>query len=157
MTVRASEGLRDYLLDTGSFKDAMDDGILEIYSGSEPTDPEDATTGTLLVQITDNSQAVGVGTGVDMAATASAGVLTKDLGQVWSGVVSITGKAGYYRLVEYADRNGTGGGSSTTALRVQGTIAEIGGDLNLVDDDITATNTLTINVFSVALPAVPVS
>lgn len=57
MTIRQSTGLRNYLQQNGSFRNAFSGGKLEIYSGSQPASANDAPTGTKLVVITDASGA----------------------------------------------------------------------------------------------------
>lgn len=57
MTLRVSTGLRDFLLDGGSLKDALQGGQLLIYSGAQPASADSAPTGTLLATITDSSAA----------------------------------------------------------------------------------------------------
>jgi hypothetical protein len=57
MPLRISTGLRNHLLSGGSLKQSLQGGRIEIYTGTQPTSPDDAATGTLLVTITDNSGA----------------------------------------------------------------------------------------------------
>src|SRR5689334_5422362 len=78
MTLRASSGLRDFLENGGSLKQAFQGGRLKIYSGSQPSSADAAPTGTLLATITDNSGAStaevrAVGT-VTLSGTASGSV-----------------------------------------------------------------------------------
>ncbi len=154
MTILVSTGLRNHMLDSGSFKSAMDDGILEIYdnSGGIPASPDDAVTGNLLFSITDNSQAIAPGNGLDFEAAATGDVLSKLAGQTWSGVCGIAGVTAYYRLVEYADRNGTGGGASTTAKRVQGIVGVAGADLNLSNLSYLVSDILAIAEYQIKFP-----
>lgn len=148
MTIKVSTGLRNSMLDTESFKASLDDGYMRIYGGAEPASADDAESATVLVDITDASQVLGAGTGIDFAASAAAGVLSKDGVQVWSGVISTGGTATHFRLLEQAD----GGGSSSTDKRVQGSIGTAGADLNLSSVALVATATQTIDAFSVTLP-----
>lgn len=55
MTLRLSTALRDFINAAGSFKGALQDGELKIYSGSQPPTADAAPTGTLLCTITKNS------------------------------------------------------------------------------------------------------
>lgn len=57
MTLRISTGLRNHLLSGGSLKDALNNGRIEIYSGSQPASADAAVSGTLLVTITKSSGA----------------------------------------------------------------------------------------------------
>lgn len=55
MAVRLSPALQNYLLAGGTLQRAFDGGRILIYSGSQPTTPNLAPTGTLLCTITNNS------------------------------------------------------------------------------------------------------
>lgn len=80
----------------------------------------------------------------------SGGTLAKRTGQTWSGVVANSGTAGYFRFeAAMADS----GGSSTTDIRLDGSVAASGGDLNLTSTSLTATATETITTFSPTEPA----
>lgn len=57
MTMRISTGLRNWLAQHGSFKQAFQNGKLEIYSGSQPATADAAATGTLLCTVTKSSGA----------------------------------------------------------------------------------------------------
>jgi hypothetical protein len=57
MTLRFSPALQNFIAETGSWKDAFDNGSLEIYSGAQPATPDLAPTGTLLAIITASSGA----------------------------------------------------------------------------------------------------
>lgn len=52
MTLRVSTGARTFMAGIGSFKDAFQDGRIEIYSGAQPLTADAAVTGTLLCTIT---------------------------------------------------------------------------------------------------------
>jgi hypothetical protein len=57
MTARFSAGLRNYVAQNGSYRNAMLGGVLRIYSGTQPSTAEAAPTGTLLATITDTAGA----------------------------------------------------------------------------------------------------
>lgn len=78
----------------------------------------------------------------------SSGAMPKTT-DVWSGVIAVSGVAGYFRLVQ-ADDDGT---LSTTQVRVQGAISTSGAELNLSNTSLVAATTLTIDSYSVSLPA----
>ena len=146
MAIKTSTGLRNAMLDTGSFKSIMDGGTVKIYSGAVPADADAALgSAVLLVPITNASTA----TGVTMAAAAVAGVLTKTVAEVWSGVNVATGMASFYRFVTAADT----GAASTTEKRVQGLCATAGSDMNMSDTTLTAAATHTQDFYSIALPS----
>jgi len=78
----------------------------------------------------------------------SSGAMSK-AAETWSGLIATTGVAGYFRLVEPED-DGT---FSTTQRRLQGTVSTSGAELNLSSTSLVAGTTLTIDTFSVSLPA----
>ena len=55
MALRFSPALTNFIADRGSWKDFLDNGSIEIYSGSQPATPDLAVTGTLGVTITNGS------------------------------------------------------------------------------------------------------
>jgi hypothetical protein len=57
MTLRLSTALRDFVNNHGSLKDALHDGEIRIYTGSQPATADTAPSGTLLCTITAASQA----------------------------------------------------------------------------------------------------
>jgi len=144
MTLKVSTGLRNKLLDTGSLATLMAGGLIKIYSGTPPTNADDATAGSLLCTISLNS----TGTGINMASTATGGVLAKSTSETWSGVVALSGAATYYRHVAASDT----GAASTTQARLQGEIAAAGSELNLSSTTLTSGATQTVDYYSVALP-----
>lgn len=57
MALRYSKGLRNFLNEGGSVKQALANGKLKIYTGTQPTAADDAVAGTLLATITLSSGA----------------------------------------------------------------------------------------------------
>src|SRR3990167_9378872 len=57
MALRLSTGLRNFMLQHGSLKDALQNGRMEVYTGTQPTTADSAATGTLLCPITKGSAA----------------------------------------------------------------------------------------------------
>ena len=144
MTLHVSTALRNKLLDTGSLKANMALGFIKIYSGVSPANADAAVTGVLLSTISNASTA----TGINLAAAASSGVITKLGTETWSGVNAAGGVAGYYRHVAPGDT----GVLSTTEARLQGDIATAGVELNLSSTTLTNGATQTIDFYSVQLP-----
>lgn len=75
MTLRLSSGLRNFLNETGSLKQALANGTIKVYDGSQPATADAATTGTLLCTYTVGS------------ASRTAEVLP-------TGVITLTGSSG---------------------------------------------------------------
>lgn len=147
MAIKASTGLRNYMLSGGSAKAGLDGGHINIYGGvAAPASGDAAVPGgaTLLCKITLNSTA----TGINFDTAAAAGVLAKAPAEIWSGVNAAGGSALWYRHVEAADD----GSESTTAKRIQGSIGTSGADLNLSNTTLTMGATQTIDNYSIALP-----
>jgi hypothetical protein len=144
MTVKSSTGLRNALLATSTLRTALSLGSILIYSGAAPTSPNDAATGTLLCTISNASTA----TGLTMEATAVDGILAKAPSEVWSGVNAAGGVAGYYRHVAVGDT----GVLSTTQVRIQGTVAVAGADMNFTSTTLANGATQTIDFYTVSLP-----
>jgi hypothetical protein len=134
----------------GAFRDIFKQGVLEIYSGSQPANADAAETGTKLIRITAASGAFVAGApsnGLQFAAPSS-GVIAKD-SAVWSGVGLADGTAGWWRLYDNAYVTG----SSSSAIRVDGNCATSGGDLNMASLTVTTGATTTIDSFSITQPA----
>lgn len=134
-----------------AFRDIFANGILEIYSGSQPADADTTESGTKLLRITATSAAVtpGVATNGLTFDAPSAGVLSKAAAQTWSGVALATGTAGWFRF--YTNMYHTGGG--TTKVRFDGSISTSGAQLNLSSVSIVEGATTTIDTFTVTLAA----
>jgi len=145
MTLQASTGLRNKILDTSSLKASLAGCVLKIFSGAPPATADAAQTGTLLTTISDNSTGATLTFG-----TASAGTLPKNASQVWSGVNAATGTAGYFRIVLLTGEDGT---SSTTQVRLQGLVGVAGSDVNMSSVNLTAAATQTMDAANITLPA----
>jgi hypothetical protein len=151
MALRLSTGLRDGLLGTDDFKGLFTDGVIRIYSGTQPTSADDAESGTLLCTITVGSGAFTAGAatnGLEFG-TPGSGTIAKSTSETWSGVAVATGTAGWFRF--YANAMTTG--SSTTAVRFDGSVSTSGAQLNMSSTAITSGATTTIDSFSVTIPA----
>lgn len=139
------------LVNRRSFRDIFKNGILEIYSGSQPADADAVETGTKLMRISVSSGAVtpGVATnGLNFDAP-SAGVLSKATGEVWSGVGLADGTAGWFRL--YTNLYHTGSG--TSKIRFDGSISTQGAQMNMASVAIVTGRTTTLDSFAITLGA----
>lgn len=146
MSLKASTGLRNHMLVTGSLKSALDSGTIKIYTGAVPSDA-DAALGsvTLLCTITKNGDGV---TGLSLAASAVSGAVAK-ANEVWSGTNATSGTATFWRFVKTGDT----GGTSTTDIRLQGLAATSGAELVMTSVALAGGAPQNIDYFSVALPA----
>ena len=136
----------------GCVKDIFRNGILYIYSGSQPATADTAASGTNLVKITDASGAWTAGAeanGLEFG-DYSAGTLSKCADQTWSGVgIGGGGTAGWFRLCA----NPTDAGALSTVLpRIDGSIGTSGANLNMSSTTIVDDATYTIDTFTLTLP-----
>ena len=164
--LKLSTGLRNKLLHgtggygTGGLKELFADGVMDIYSGVGPANADAAETGSQLVRITvasgtcgsggtgGGTSGTGVGSdGLDFG-TAANGILPKNA-DVWSGMGTANGEAGWFRFYDTRAQAGTSG----TAVRMDGICAVSGGDLNMSDLTVAAGATITVDSFSITLPA----
>ena len=144
MALKMSTGLVNKLLDTGSLKSVLNLCFIDIYTGAQPGDANDAPTGTKLVTISNASGA----TGLTWEATATDGILEKTAGETWSGVAVASANAGWFRIRLAAD----GLGSSTTDPRIDGQIANSGAQMNIPNVVVTSGGTFVVSNGSVTLP-----
>ena len=152
MSLSLSTGLRNKLLASTGWVECFNDGVIYIYSGPQPVNADAAVQGTKLGVVTVGSGAFVFGAPTNGLgwATSAGGVITKDT-DVWSMVgLSPGGTAGWFRLMGNATDDLA---SSTTLARLDGSVAQSGGDLNLSSTLIVTGATTTIDVFSFTLPA----
>lgn len=116
-------------------------GNIKIYTGTQPTNPSDAPTGTLLVTI-DNS-----GTGLTFGDAAS-GSVSKTSGETWEGTAGATGTAGWARLCTATD----GGALSTTDPRCDMSVGTSGAQINFSSTAFQDTATQTITTLAISIP-----
>lgn len=144
--MKRSTGLRNYLLDNGSLKEALANTVIRIYSGTAPvTADESIGAATLLCTISVD----GGGTGVTLESTANGGAITKNTSEVWTGLITTSGAATFFRMSSVGDV----GALSTTAVRLQGTVALDGADMNLSTVNLVEGNMRQINYFVVSISA----
>jgi hypothetical protein len=135
----------------GSWKSLLDNGIIHVYSGTQPASADDAETGTLLLKLTVASGAFVAGSpdnGLSLRQIIS-GVMVKDDGEVWSGVGLATGTAGWFRY--YANDYVTG--ASNNAIRFDGTVGTSGAQLILTSTNIVLGATTTADSCKIIQPA----
>lgn len=151
MAFRLSTGLRNALMKTSGFKEAMETGIIEVYSGAQPASADAAETGTKLLRVTKASGAFVAGAatnGLTFETDPVAGVLSKS-SDVWSGVGIADGVAGWYRF--YSNAYGTG--SSTSAVRFDGSCATANSQFNMSTTTIKTGAPVTVDTAAYTMPA----
>ena len=152
MALRLSTGCKTGLAGTRGLKDMFNGGQIGIYSGGQPTTADLAETGTLLTTVTlisGSSATSGLTFG-----TAADGLLPKSAA-VWSGLVANAGVAGYFRLYGTASTTGLMGttGTAGTGIRIDGNVGVSGSDLVLSNTTLTAGATVTLDTFTLEVPA----
>ena len=135
----------------GSLKDVFHDGVLKIYSGSQPASPDDAVTGTLLLQISEDAGAFVAGAfdnGLEFGDAAS-GAISKAAAETWQDTGIAAGTAGWFRLCA----NPTDAGADSTSLpRIDGSVGTSGADLNMSSTSVVVGSTYTIDSFTLTMP-----
>lgn len=151
MGLRLSTGMRNAMMKSKGFKEALDTGIIEIYSGPQPVDADAAETGTKLMRITKASGAFVAGqatNGLLFATDPVAGVISKSA-DVWSGVGLVDGVAGWYRFYD----NAYGTGLSSSAIRIDGPCAAGGAPFSMSTTNIRVGVTATVDTADYTMPA----
>jgi hypothetical protein len=127
------------------------DGNLFIKSridGQAFTIADGGGTGTISV-ITSSVVAAVRSDGIQFGVPVS-GVISKEAGNTWSGVVLVSGTAGYFRLVTPSD-DGT---ESTTQSRVQGVVSTSGAEINAASAVLTKDAVIVMSSLTVTFPEV---
>jgi hypothetical protein len=144
MTVKISTGLRQYLAGTGSLRGAFN-GVarLSIYGGAEVANADNAATGaTLLNVITAGGSPLEFEAALD-------GLVQKSTSQTWGGNNLASGAATWFRLELTSDDRT----SSTTALRLQGNISSVIGDMVMTNPNLVSGAPKQIEYFAMTVPA----
>lgn len=135
----------------GSMDELLRDGVIEVYTGTQPATADLAETGTKLLRITLSSGAFTPGSptnGLNLA-TAVAGVASKESGETWSGVGLADGTAGWFRY--YSNAYTTG--ASSTAVRFDGVCGVGSGELRMSSLTVATSATTTVDSGSITQPA----
>lgn len=147
-----SSGLRNKMLGSVGFDAAFADGVIYIYSGPQPANADAAISGTLLAKVTKDHAAFSFGTATNGLNfdSPTLSVITKAAAENWQAIAIAAGQAGWGRLMGNAS---DALGSSTTLPRMDFSIATSGADLNLPTIDFVIGTPITIDTFTLTLPA----
>jgi len=129
--------------EASSIKEIFYKSKLLIYSGAQPSSADNAPTGTLLCTIT----TAGSGNFDLEFDDASNGSITKKLNATWSGTVTTSGTAGWFRLIAQGDSMA----SSTTDCRIDGAIATSGAEFTMADPALQAGAVETVSQFKLTV------
>ena len=151
MALRFSTALRNATIGTVGMAGALSTGVIEIYTGAQPATANDPVTGTLLGTVTLNGAAFTPGSATNglTFATAANGAVSKSATN-WQFTGLATGSAGWFRFKGNAV---DAGGSSTTAVRLDGSIATSGGDMTIGNINVTTGAPNTVDQFVLTYPA----
>lgn len=143
---KPSLGLCNHVGGVGSYYDALNNCLIKIYSGPAPASANDAVpaSATLLCTISDNN----TGGGLNFKPAVTDGVLSKLPSQIWSGVEVANGVASWFRVVKVDDV----GNESTTAIRLQGDVSQVAGDMTLYDTSFAVGNHRPIKHCNIIIP-----
>lgn len=114
----------------------LNSGFIEIFTGAQPTDANQALTGTLLATLTFGATAFGTPT-----ASGSAGsrVVTSTANTITGGTAGNTGTAGYFALLQ----------SNGTTVEAMGSVGTSGADLNFNSLSIVSGAAVTCSSFAI--------
>lgn len=145
--MKRSTGLRNHLLAIGSLKSALDGTVIKIYSGEAPASADAALSGnSLLCVITRDGDG---STGLTLSGDASGGQVTKSTSELWEGEIIANGAATFFRQELLSDT----GDASSTAIRLQGTVGNVGADMNFSDSAFVTGDTRRLNFYVASIPA----
>jgi len=152
MSLKLSTGLRNMMLTGTGLQEAFNDGVIYIYTGSQPIDADTAVGGQLIGKVTVNAGAFTFGSptnGLSFDAPVL-NVISKAAAEAWSMVATAAGTAGWFRLMGNAN---DALGASTVLPRIDGSIGISGSDLNLANITFVVSTPLTVDVFQLTYPA----
>jgi hypothetical protein len=149
MAIQYSVALKNALLASNSLKEALESAnaapvgmYLFLFAGPVPATPDAALNmaadHTQVVKVAADATAIANGiVPLQLAATATAGYITKATAQTWKGLIDFDGVSSaapslaptFFRLCAGGD-NGRGAGGASS-FRVQGTCGVVGADLLL--------------------------
>ena len=131
------------VLKSGSVQEILKNGVIDLYTGTRPTNADATESGTKLLSITKDGGPFTPGeatNGLNLGEFVG-DTLKRDidpetgLTEVWRGVGLVDGTAGYARWYD----NDRTTGASTSAIRMDGVVAVSGADLNMVNGTSIAT------------------
>lgn len=155
MALKFSTGLKNQLMNSirGAVATtfSLENGVLWVFSGTQPADADSAATGTPLLKITVSSGAFNHGTGTNGLnfSAAAAGAMAKTAA-VWSGLGLAADTAGWFRFCGNPTDNLL---VSTTLPRIDGRVSTTGAELNMSNLSVVVDATSTIDSFTLAFPA----
>lgn len=153
MATRFSTGLVNGMANNTGIKEAMTDGKIKIFSGSQPANADAAEQGTLLLEVTVDAGAFSHGSptnGLEFDAPVGR-VLSKAAAETWRGLGLAGGTAGWGRFVANPTDDGT---LSTSLPRIDFSvgISGSGADVILSTVTIVIDQPVTVDQFNITFP-----
>lgn len=145
--MKRSTGLRNSMLSSGSFKQAMAGSIITVWSGTPPASADAAIPGDAVKLLTYSLN--GAGGAISFEASAVDGTLQKNAAEVWQGQIVASGTPSFFRMQVVADT----GAASLTQNRLQGTIGLQDADMVVSSLTWTAGDERKLNFFTVTIAA----
>lgn len=151
MALRFSTALRNATIGSTGMAGALTTGVIEIYSGAQPATANDPVSGVLLGTVTTNGAAFTPGSPTNglLFGTVANGTIGKSTDQ-WQFTGVANGTAGWFRFKGNASDAGS---SSTTHVRLDGSIATSGGDMQIGNLTVTVGAPNTVDQFNLTYPA----
>ena len=155
--IRISTGLRQGMMGNGvsdnSMRNLLAGGVMRVYAGTQPSNPDAAETGTLLAEITLDGGEFTPGAGGSSTNglhfdAAVAGVLSKSAAEIWKGTGLAVGSAGWFRFYDSNENVG----ASTAAVRFDGSIGTTGADLVMSSTTVGVGTPVAVPTFAATLP-----
>lgn len=157
MSFRMSSKLKNEMLE--AIATQLADGVIYIFSGTQPSTGNAAPTGTFLGIVSVGGKKLEVGGFQHGTATyglefdaATGGAITKAAAETWQITAAATGTAGWFRFVANAADSGAADATETYP-RIDGRISTTGAEMNLSNLSMVAGATTTVDSFSIAFPS----
>lgn len=148
----AAESVTLVCLTGGSLRDIFKDAVIEVRTGSQPSSPDDAATGTLLGYLTVDGGTFAhgaVANGLEFGAAAS-GAIGKSSTQDWEMTAIAEGTAGWFRM--YANPADAGAADSGHVYpRIDGSVGTSGAQLNLSIVALTIGTPVAVTTFTITM------
>lgn len=152
MTSKLSTKTRNLLTSSLGFGAIFANGVIDVYTGTQPASPDLPPTGTKLGRITLNSGAWTAGTATNglTFGTPVDGVLPKS--GVWSFAGLAAGTAGWFRLKTNALDNDSDDSTNKAIARADGACGTSGAEMNLSQLTISIGAPTTVDTFAWTQP-----
>jgi hypothetical protein len=150
MSIRLSTGAFEAILSTGSFQSVFAEGVICVYSGTQPANADLVETGDLLCTINVDGGVFTPGGGVGLEFDAASGkTISKAAAQTWTGSFAQEGTAGWFRFYD----NDKVTGASTSAIRFDGSVGTSRSDIIVATTAATVGGAITLDSFTLNFSA----